>query len=481
MSSLSTCKRIKEIACNTQTKTVLFQDANGTYFWAKILHNALSDITPEVLKVFKNLDSPFLLPIHDVFSEDSDVIFISKFLNDGSLYDYLQTHKATTTDLWIITAQILRGLEYLHERGIVHGNVKPENVLICSSKRPLRVQLCDFGVSSYLIRHFEKSPTNPMLFMAPEVLTGHRPDATSDLWSLGVLIYFLVHGEYPFNSADEILSCEIPISNSEFGPIISKLLVRDPASRATAADLLLDPKIIDMYENFIKVPTFEDVYELKKEVANLIRVVKQQSLIIDQLSSFVPFISKLKEAEEERIRIEGSHASALALICKQPSQVYSMYHDTTQFIRETKGSNLELSENDRSIKKTTHSSSESFVAISYPINGTVTLTLKSSRKDGCSSSFIGYFDPDKCQQNISYQNFVGVQLSEDEINFWTSGCCQSGVTSTFSPSKSIVISFTDKEFTYSIPHSGVSGTVDFVYGWVFGMVVCFEGESWSIE
>ncbi|KAL0217824.1 hypothetical protein RCL1_008673 [Eukaryota sp. TZLM3-RCL] len=83
-----------------------------------------------------------------------------------------------------------------------------------------------------------------------------------------------------------------------YGPIISKLLIRDPASRATAADLLLNPKIIEVYEDFIKETRIEDVVNLRIDLRNLKKIVEDQSNLIGVVNS------ELLKGSEKNLELE---------------------------------------------------------------------------------------------------------------------------------------------------------------------------------
>ncbi|KAL0209307.1 hypothetical protein RCL1_007247 [Eukaryota sp. TZLM3-RCL] len=664
--SASDYKEIDRLGAGSQGITNLLEDAQGNLVCGKYIFNADIKTAPEAEMLLKQLDCPYLVSFYHCIPTRRDLLLIMEYCAGGSLHDYVvvSKQKLSNTDIWVVTTQLLLGLAYLHSKAIVHRDLKPGNVLLCSHERPLKVKICDFGISRDLNAKSAKSMTGTVEFMAPEVLTGQRYDTSIDLWSLGILIYFLVHGEYPFISFTEIMNSNIPISNSEFGPIISKLLVRDPASRATAADLLLDPKIVEIYEDFIKETRIEDVVNLRRELRRLKKIIEDQSNLIgdlkstvneqnskissqnseistlksaqeqsksafeskissqnseierlksaqeqsknafeskissqnsliqksinqnsalesqlkevttkfsvlesenldqkskissqnseisclkstvdhqnskiqqlesklsqtsllssdqsnliDQFKELLPFISHIKANAEEKRRIEEQRlleikrkeeenarklaeeerrieqeqkqnefkTNPIQFICKYPSEIFSRFGNRTKFIRETKGSCLELSNDDCLVRSTQDCNDNSFVAINHPLNGRITLTLRSTDSYGWFNSCIGYFNPNKCQDDDCYNHFIGIR-SDDGLHhgrtyFYTNGSYEK-VTSKLSPSKSIIISFENNKVTYSTLHSGWSRTVDCVDGWVFGIVVCYQDESWSIQ
>ena len=98
--------------------------------------------------------------------------------------------------------EVLLGLSYLHEQGVLHHDVKPSNVLIAGSGH---IKLADFGLSSSLERRSNSKGTLP--YLAPEVLQGRKGSEAVDLWAVGVLIFELLSGEHPFKgkTAQEML------------------------------------------------------------------------------------------------------------------------------------------------------------------------------------------------------------------------------------------------------------------------------------
>ncbi|KAL0209324.1 hypothetical protein RCL1_007264 [Eukaryota sp. TZLM3-RCL] len=644
--SASDYKEIDRLGAGSQGITNLLEDAQGNLVCGKYIFNADIKTAPEAEMLLKQLDCPYLVSFYHCIPTRRDLLLIMEYCAGGSLHDYVvvSKQKLSNTDIWVVTTQLLLDLAYLHSKAIVHRDLKPGNVLLCSHERPLKVKICDFGISRDLNAKSAKSMTGTVEFMAPEVLTGQRYDTSIDLWSLGILIYFLVHGEYPFISFTEIMNSKIPISNSEFGPIISKLLVRDPASRATAAELLLDPKIVEIYEDFIKETRIEDVVNLRTELRRLKKIVEDQSNLIggqndewsdlkstvsflqstvneqnstissqnseissqnseieqlksdqeqsksafeskissqnslikksinqnsalesqlkevttkfsvlesetvdqkskisaqnfeieqfksdqeqsksvfeskisaqnlkiqqlesklaqtsllssdqsnliDQFKELLPFISHIKANAEEKRRIEQEQkqnefkSKPIQFICKYPSEFFSRFGNRTKFIGETKGSCLELSNDDCLVRSTRFCYDNSFVAINHPLNGRITLTLRSTDSDGEFGSCIGYFNPNNCQDDDCYDHFIGIAPHNSfgrGTDFYTIGSAEK-VTSELSPSQSIIISFENNKVTYSTLHSGWSKTVDCVDGWVFGVFVNYQDESWSIE
>lgn len=95
--------------------------------------------------------------------------------------------------------QMLDALEFLHERRVVHRDLKLENILVDDQ---LNMKIVDFGFASYKNINCLKSYRGTMTYMAPEIKEGKEYNGTQvDLFSFGVILFILVHGIFPFKEA----------------------------------------------------------------------------------------------------------------------------------------------------------------------------------------------------------------------------------------------------------------------------------------
>jgi serine/threonine protein kinase len=187
---------------------------------------------------------PNVLPIIEADIYDDQAVIVSEYAPSGSLRTWLEAHdgKAPSFDAAIqMTLQILAGLEHLHNRSIIHRDIKPDNILL-QHEVP---RLADFGIARVIkTDSSSKGVVGTLAYMAPECFDGKRSQQT-DVWSVGILLYEMVTGAVPYRYADtaSLISAIVgkdppPLAKSVPKPlrkVIEGALTRDPTRRFNSA------------------------------------------------------------------------------------------------------------------------------------------------------------------------------------------------------------------------------------------------------
>ncbi|WP_326610807.1 serine/threonine protein kinase [Streptomyces scopuliridis] len=192
------------------------------------------------------IEHPAVVTMHDVVIEDAKPWIVMELVRGQSLADRLQEGTLDPREAARIGLAVLDALTAAHEKGVLHRDVKPDNVLL---GRGDRVVLSDFGIAQVEGEQgltetgaFVGSPE----FIAPERVLGRQPGPESDLWSLGVVLYAAVEGVSPYRRShvpatlQAVLSAEpqMPARGSgAFGTLVMRLLRKDPAARPDAAEI----------------------------------------------------------------------------------------------------------------------------------------------------------------------------------------------------------------------------------------------------
>ncbi|MBD2898725.1 Serine/threonine-protein kinase PknD [Actinomadura sp. RB99] len=189
------------------------------------------------------LNHPGVVTVHDVVEESDRPWIVMELVLAPSLQDLLDRGPLEHRRVAEIGLQMLGALRHAHEKGILHRDVKPSNVLITDSGR---VVLTDFGIAQV---EGDATLTQTGLVMGspayipPERAQGERAVPASDLWALGATMYAAVEGRSPYERSDAMASLEAALSEPvpparNAGPlarVLDGLLAREPMNRMTAS------------------------------------------------------------------------------------------------------------------------------------------------------------------------------------------------------------------------------------------------------
>jgi tetratricopeptide (TPR) repeat protein/tRNA A-37 threonylcarbamoyl transferase component Bud32 len=216
------------------------------------------------------LNHPNVAGIYDVIEEGGETFLVMEFVEGTPLRTTMQGHKSLSNeDFFRIAAQGLEGLSAAHEKGILHGDIKPENIMITPEGR---VKVLDFGVArrfsmgtadeATLTAGTLNSLSGTPAYMAPEVLTQKPYDGRADVFSLGLVCYEMLGGKQPFET-DSLAGTMASVLHTDPPPIeeinpkvsasvssvIRTMLAKDPAQRySSARDVLVDLRRVQQGE-----------------------------------------------------------------------------------------------------------------------------------------------------------------------------------------------------------------------------------------
>jgi len=212
-----------------------------------------------------NVNHEGIMNMVDCYEDADCVHIITEKYTGGELFDRIVESTSprgcmSEREAASVMKSLLEAIAYLHDNGVVHRDVKPENVLFESRREDAAVRLIDFGLAR---RHDRNdgpmsNPVGTAYYMAPELLKG-RYDSACDVWSAGVVAYIMLCGYPPFNgSTDSEIQDATRRGRLHFagGAWLTKsddcvdfvrcLLRRDPRKRFTAREALMHPWIRNM-------------------------------------------------------------------------------------------------------------------------------------------------------------------------------------------------------------------------------------------
>ena len=216
------------------------------------------------------LSHPNIVSVYDV-SRGGDMEYIVMELIDGiTLKQYMEKRSQLNwrESLHFIT-QIMRGLSHAHSRGIIHRDIKPQNIMVL---RDGSVKVADFGIACLAdsAQTLTQEALGSVHYISPEQARGDRPDARSDIYSSGVVLYEMLTGRLPFEGESAVSVAiqhlsSIPLAPREINPdipeqlelICMKAMAPDLEHRYQSADAM----IADL-EAFRKNPEVEMKFDL---------------------------------------------------------------------------------------------------------------------------------------------------------------------------------------------------------------------------
>ena len=154
-----------------------------------------------------------------------------------------------------MTYQIAIGVKYLHEFGIVHRDLKLENIMMSDSSDGAIPQIVDFGLAKIIgPSNTASEPFGTLGYVAPEVLRKQPYTFSCDVWSLGCIIYALLSGSLPFDHESQKETIRMTLSDElvfdlpcwdDVSPdakdLVKKLMQKDPRNRISLANMLAHP------------------------------------------------------------------------------------------------------------------------------------------------------------------------------------------------------------------------------------------------
>ncbi|XP_034725152.1 NUAK family SNF1-like kinase 2 [Etheostoma cragini] len=197
------------------------------------------------IEIMSSLCQPHIITIYEVFENKDKIVIVMEYASQGDLYDYIcDKRKISEQEARHFFRQIVSAVHYCHQNGIVHRDLKLENILLDGNGN---VKIADFGLSNlYHGDEYLQTFCGSPLYASPEIVNG-RPyrGPEVDTWSLGVLLYIMVHGTMPFDGNNhKALVQQISTGNyckpknpSDACGLIRWMLMVNPERRATIEEI----------------------------------------------------------------------------------------------------------------------------------------------------------------------------------------------------------------------------------------------------
>jgi len=215
----------------------------------ELLHNPqFSDRFQREVKTIAQLEHPAIVAVYDVGEHEGIPFFVMRYMPGGSLTDMIKQGRFNPLDTARIVERLASALSYAHRKGVIHRDLKPDNILFNEDGYPF---ISDFGIAK--ISEANSNLTGSGIigtpaYMSPEQATGDTLDHRSDVYGLGVIVYQMLTGQQPYNAdtpmgvaikhvTDPVpdIRLVVPDLPEEVGDVMKKVLAKNRDERYSSA------------------------------------------------------------------------------------------------------------------------------------------------------------------------------------------------------------------------------------------------------
>jgi calcium-dependent protein kinase len=245
------------------------------------------------IKMLVNLDSPNIIKIFNIFEDDDYIYVVHDYCPEKDIFSFIQKYKNNINEALLrnIIKQTLIGINYLHQKGILHKNINPSKILVYShdfENNEIHIKISDiftnaeyFSRENLTYKSFGNRIENP-LYLAPEFLE-QKYNNKVDIWSIGVICYILFTGKPPFVGKPQEIIYQIGHKNVNYPgklnkikkDFLKKMLNNNPNLRAEAFKLIKDEYFeVDIEELGVENKN-ENEENKNEEIAELVGIMNQ--------------------------------------------------------------------------------------------------------------------------------------------------------------------------------------------------------------
>jgi calcium/calmodulin-dependent protein kinase I len=254
----------------------------------------------EILKIYGT--HPNIITLRDVYEDRKRLVLVMDCMRGGDLLQHIKKKKYfSEKEASSIIKKVIKAIAYLHKNGIVHRDIKPDNLLFTSEDDNAEVKIADFGFARYIGDAGLREPCGSPAYVAPEIVNEENYNKAVDMWSVGVTLYILLCGFPPFyDEIMEKLFVQIKEGRYDFPDpywtkvsasakeLISSMLKVNPKERITAEDALAHPWIKGLTasgEQQLEIIADSDELKVRMDKINEVRRSQEDPALIKRRKS----------------------------------------------------------------------------------------------------------------------------------------------------------------------------------------------------
>ena len=203
-SSLTASQRQRRRKQGKRTIRFAREYACKTVSTARVKSGQLEELLNEIY-IMRTLDHPYIIRLYEVYQVKRKIWLITELCSGGDL----TSRKMEEPRVTVVLEQILRAVAYMHRRGILHRDLKLENIMFENGNKDARIRLIDFGLSKTFDRAVQgRKAIGTAYTLSPEIARDENAEYTdrTEVWSIGVIAWILLAGDFPFLKEENDLS-----------------------------------------------------------------------------------------------------------------------------------------------------------------------------------------------------------------------------------------------------------------------------------
>ena len=282
----------------------------------KSKNQKLDSIYKEIT-IHGSLIHPNIIRLYSYSEDEKNFYFIMEFAENGTLYNIINFRRLNEEESFDYFIQVISSIYFLHKNNYVHRDLKPENLLLNIDNK---IKLCDFGICTDTAFGLRETFCGTFDYMAPELMNNQPYNQSIDIWSLGILLYEMLHGYPPFksinkdkkfnfeelrknvNKEDFEIDMNLNLSD-ECIDLIYQLLDNDSNQRIKIDEILFHPWIKKYEKKYLQeTMNLNDENKIEKNMSviekdnNNIKIEYKEEKKIDESEE-----KKINENEEKKI------------------------------------------------------------------------------------------------------------------------------------------------------------------------------------
>ena len=409
----------------------------------KILIDKLNNLDGIYKEIYiqSRIDHPNILPILYVNETISDFDLVLEYAAYGSLFYFIRNNISLNEPLsFCLFIQVVNAVYFLHKNNLIHRDIKPENILLFDNNV---IKLCDFGWCVKLEEGQQRGTfCGTTEYMSPELVNHEEYSKEIDVWSLGVLLYEMVHGRSPFRPKNDNFNANDVMNNirmhnlkfkknvsEECKKLIYNLLEENPEKRLKVEDIFYSG-FVKYYENMkFGLP---DSYLIEKYKFKLSKFQSQNNIYIDSKNKY----------NYNKVKCINNSNDICNIFCLDKNKIKLNYNKK----ENNKSELIPISTSDANIigkKREKNKTTLCFNSLSNEVNNTNYFYLgKVKSKSNSKTNIKGqenYFHPKKIKsiiipnyyqdlnnrsklkviskENIDYNKYINIEENNEEKNY----------------------------------------------------------------